>query len=78
LINPEGEKKQLLRLKEFKASRDQTKVDSVLSELQKAAENDNANLMPYIIESVKSRATLGEISAIFKEVFGAYRPKISF
>jgi methylmalonyl-CoA mutase N-terminal domain/subunit len=78
LVNPEVEKKQLLRLKEFKASRDQTKVDSVLSELQKAAENDNANLMPYIIESVKSRATLGEISAIFKEVFGAYRPKISF
>jgi methylmalonyl-CoA mutase N-terminal domain/subunit len=34
--------------------------------------------MPYIIESVKSRATLGEISAIFKEVFGAYLPKISF
>src|ERR671919_459357 len=78
LINPEVEKMQILRLKELKASRDQTKVDSVLSELHKAAENDNANLMPYIIESVKSRATLGEISAVFKEVFGAYRPKISF
>jgi methylmalonyl-CoA mutase N-terminal domain/subunit len=78
LINPEAEKKQLLRLKEFKASRDQTKVDSVLSELHRAAENDGVNLMPYIIESVKSHATLGEISAIFKEVFGAYLPKISF
>ena len=78
LINPEAEKKQLLRLKEFKASRDQIKVDSVLSELQKAAENDGVNLMPFIIESVKTRATLGEISAVFKEVFGAYLPKISF
>jgi methylmalonyl-CoA mutase N-terminal domain/subunit len=78
LINPELEKKQMVRLKEFKASRDQSKVDSILSELRKAAENDNVNLMPYIIESVKSRATLGEISAIFKEVFGAYLPKISF
>jgi len=65
-------------LKEFKASRDQTKVNSALSELHNAAENDSVNLMPYIIESVKSRATLGEISAIFKEVFGAYLPKISF
>jgi len=65
-------------LKEFKGSRDKTKVDSVLSELYKAAENDSVNLMPYIIESVKSRATLGEISAVFKEVFGAYLPKISF
>jgi methylmalonyl-CoA mutase N-terminal domain/subunit len=78
LINPEVEKKQLLRLKEFKGSRDKTKVDSVLSELYRAAENDSVNLMPYIIESVKSRATLGEISAVFKEVFGAYLPKISF
>jgi methylmalonyl-CoA mutase N-terminal domain/subunit len=65
-------------LKEFKGSRDKTKVDSVLSELYKSAENDSVNLMPYIIESVKSRATLGEISAVFKEVFGAYLPKISF
>jgi methylmalonyl-CoA mutase N-terminal domain/subunit len=78
LINPEVEKKQLSRLKEFKSSRDQGKVDSVLSELQKAAENDSVNLMPYIIESVKSQATLGEISAIFKGVFGTYSPKISF
>jgi methylmalonyl-CoA mutase N-terminal domain/subunit len=78
LINPVVEKKQLLRLKEFKGSRDKTKVDSVLSELYKAAENDSVNLMPYIIESIKSRATLGEISAVFKEVFGAYLPKISF
>jgi methylmalonyl-CoA mutase N-terminal domain/subunit len=78
LINPEVEKKQLSRLKEFKSSRDQGKVDSVLSELQKAAENDSVNLMPYIIESVKNQATLGEISAIFKGVFGTYSPKISF
>jgi methylmalonyl-CoA mutase N-terminal domain/subunit len=77
-INPEVEKKQLLRLKEFKSSREQSKVDLVLSELLKAAENENINLMPYIIESVKNHATLGEISAVFKQVFGAYLPKISF
>ena len=77
-MNPEVEKKQLLRLKEFKSSREQSKVDSVLSELLKASENENVNLMPYIIESVKNHATLGEISAVFKQVFGAYVPKISF
>ena len=77
-MNPEVEKKQLLRLKEFKSSRDQSKVDSVLSELLKASENENVNLMPYIIESVKNHATLGEISAVFKQAFGAYVPKISF
>lgn len=78
LINPEVEKKQLLRLKEFKANRDQARVRSSLSELAKAAESDSTNLMPLIIEAVKKHATLGEISAVFKEVFGAYLPKISF
>jgi methylmalonyl-CoA mutase N-terminal domain/subunit len=78
LINPEAEKKQLSRLKEFKMSRDQSKVDSTLSELLKAAESENENLMPYIIESVKCHSTLGEISAVFVQVFGAYLPKISF
>ena len=78
LINPELEKKQLLRLKEFKSNRDQTRVRSTLSELAKAAESDSTNLMPLIIEAVKKHATLGEISAVFKEVFGAYLPKISF
>ena len=77
-INPEAEKKQISRLKEFKMSRDQSKVDSTLSELLKAAESDNENLMPYIIESVKCHSTLGEISAVFMQVFGAYLPKISF
>ena len=78
LINPEVEKKQLLRLKDFKANRDQARVRSSLSELEKAAESDSSNLMPLIIEAVKKHATLGEISAVFKEVFGAYLPKISF
>ncbi|MGH9953859.1 MAG: methylmalonyl-CoA mutase family protein, partial [Nitrososphaeraceae archaeon] len=78
LMDPELEKKQLSRLKEFRMSRDQSKVDSTLSELLKAAESDSENLMPYIIESVKCRSTLGEISSVFKQVFGAYLPKISF
>jgi methylmalonyl-CoA mutase N-terminal domain/subunit len=32
--------------------------------------------MPYIIESVKARVTLGEISNAFRRVFGVYQPKI--
>lgn len=78
LINPESERKQLLRLKEFKEARDHAKVDSVLSKLLQAADSDTVNLMPYIIDAVKNRATLGEISAVFKDVFGAYLPKITF
>jgi methylmalonyl-CoA mutase N-terminal domain/subunit len=78
LINPEGEKKQLSRLKEFKQSRDHVKVDAALSRLLKASESDDENLMPHIIDSVKNHVTMGEISSVFKEVFGTYQPKISF
>lgn len=78
LINPEVEKKQLMRLQEFKQSRDQSKVEAVLSRLTDASESDDQNLMPLIIESVKSFATLGEISSVFKKVFGEYQPKVSF
>jgi methylmalonyl-CoA mutase N-terminal domain/subunit len=76
-IDPEIEKKQLARLQEFKSSRDKTKSDAALAALQKAAEG-NENLMPLIINCVKSYATLGEISNTLTGVFGRYEAKISF
>jgi methylmalonyl-CoA mutase N-terminal domain/subunit len=33
-------------------------------------------MMPQIIEAVKDRCTLGEISAAFLEVWGAYTPHV--
>ncbi|GIU70988.1 MAG: methylmalonyl-CoA mutase [Candidatus Nitrosocaldaceae archaeon] len=77
VIDPEIEKKQIARLKELKASRDKSKVEHVLSRLKEVAESDE-NTMPYIIDAVKNYATLGEISDVFREVFGVYKPKISF
>lgn len=76
-IDPEIEKKQLARLQEFKSGRDMTKVNGTLAALQKAAEKDE-NLMPLIINGVKSYATLGEISGTLTEVFGRYEAKTSF
>src|ERR1051325_1685105 len=77
-IDAEIESRQITRLKEFKNSRDKTKVDQAISALQDAAEKPNENLMPHIIYAVKSNVTLGEISNIFVQVFGRYEPKISF
>ena len=45
--------------------------------MKSAAEKDE-NLMPYILESVRSYATLGEISNTFRDVFGIYQPKETF
>ncbi len=72
------EKKQIDKLKDFKRSRDNIKVQQCISDLVSYAEKPEVNLMPFIIDAVKNRVTLGEISNAFKEVFGFYSPKISF
>jgi len=69
--------KQIQNLKELRGTRDNKKAESALSKMKSAAEKDE-NLMPYIIESVRSYVTLGEISNTFREVFGIYQPKESF
>jgi methylmalonyl-CoA mutase N-terminal domain/subunit len=76
-IDPEIENRQVTRLKELKSNRDKSRVDQALSQLQKTAEQDE-NLMPHIINAVKSYSTLGEISSTLRTVFGRYEPKISF
>ncbi|MGH9878706.1 MAG: methylmalonyl-CoA mutase family protein, partial [Nitrososphaerales archaeon] len=76
-IDPEIERRQIGRLQQLKATRDKGKVEQVLSKLEKAAAGEE-NLMPFIIEAVKAYATLGEISNLFREVFGIYQPKVTF
>ena len=45
---------------------------AALDAVRKACSGEE-NLMPPIITAVKAGATLGEISDIFREVFGIYR-----
>jgi methylmalonyl-CoA mutase N-terminal domain/subunit len=49
-----------------------------LSELRKAAENENVNLMPPILAAVEAYATLGEICDTLREVFGEHKPSSIF
>ena len=78
VLDNEIESRQVSRLKEFKINRDRTKVEAAISALQSSAEDTNQNLMPHIINAVQSNVTLGEISGVFKEVFGIFEPKVSF
>ncbi|NIP62022.1 MAG: methylmalonyl-CoA mutase [Nitrosopumilaceae archaeon] len=64
-------------LKKIRKSRDNKKAEKALSSLKSAAEKEE-NLMPHILESVRSYATTGEISNGFREVFGVYKPKEVF
>lgn len=65
--------KQIKRLHEFRKNRDVKKVEEALDKLRKAAEKEDENLMFYILEAVKAKATLGEMTDALRDVFGEYR-----
>jgi methylmalonyl-CoA mutase N-terminal domain/subunit len=63
--------RQAERLRALRAERSGDEVARRLTALRAAARGD-ANLMPHIYEAVKSYATVGEICAALRDVFGAY------
>jgi methylmalonyl-CoA mutase N-terminal domain/subunit len=77
-IDPAIEKKLVEQLKRIKKERNRDRVNETLSKLRGAAEKENANLMPFILESVKEYATLGEICSTLREIFGEYKPPSIF
>jgi methylmalonyl-CoA mutase N-terminal domain/subunit len=77
-IDPEIEKTLVERLRKLKQQRDKAQVEEALDKLRRAAEREDENLMPYIIQAVKAYATLGEICDTLREVFGEYKPSTIF
>ena len=76
-IDDEVAKHQIERLKNLRNSRNSTRVQDYLAALKKAAA-DELNLMPFILDCVKSYATLGEIMDTLKDVYGEYQEPILF
>ncbi len=66
------EARQIARLRETRARRDGAKVQALLDRLETEAKDPASNLMPVTIEAVTARATMGEIVARLRGVFGAY------
>jgi methylmalonyl-CoA mutase N-terminal domain/subunit len=72
-----AENGQINGLKEAKAKRDGKRVRESLDKLRDAMEDESVNLMPYIMECVRSYCTLEEISNIGRDIFGEWKePKI--
>ncbi|MBS3819311.1 methylmalonyl-CoA mutase family protein [bacterium] len=67
----------LSRLKKVRETRNQNQVKQNLDDLKKAARNEE-NLMPFILNSVKSYATLGEITDSLKEIYGEYQEPVTY
>jgi methylmalonyl-CoA mutase, N-terminal domain len=77
-IDPELERKQIERLKAFKARRDSGAVERRVAELAEAASAPDRNLMPVIVDAVRDGVTLGEICDVWREVWGTWREQPVF
>jgi methylmalonyl-CoA mutase N-terminal domain/subunit len=73
-IDEKLEKKQIRRLEKLRARRDTRTAARGLWELSRAARS-RENLMPFILEAVRSYCTMGEIADALREVFGEHRDR---
>jgi len=71
-IDSTTEELQRKRLETVKHERDSVAVEAALASLRRAAEDASVNLMPPLIDAVKTYATEEEISNAMRDVFGTY------
>jgi methylmalonyl-CoA mutase N-terminal domain/subunit len=76
-IGESVEREQVEEVRRFKASRDTARVARRLGQLAEACRG-GANVMPVLIDAVKDYVSLGEISDVYRQVFGLYREPIIF
>jgi methylmalonyl-CoA mutase N-terminal domain/subunit len=74
--SPKLRELQIGKLEKVKAGRNAEEVARSLDKLREAAGSDDTNLMPLILDAVKTYATLGEICGVLRDVFGEYRESI--
>jgi methylmalonyl-CoA mutase N-terminal domain/subunit len=67
--------RQLGRLEDVKAERDDDEVEAALDALREASA-EGENTMPYIVDAVKAYATMGEIMQVFEKQYGSYQEEI--
>ena len=70
--------RQMTRLADVKRSRDQRRTSAALRAIETAAPNLHTNLMPFIEEAVRARASVQEISDVLRGVWGQHPPSTVF
>lgn len=74
-IDMKVQENQVAFLNKIRSQRDNGKVKESLKKLEEAARG-KANLMPHIIEAVKTYASVGEICGTLRDVFGEYKEHV--
>ncbi|MEJ2511260.1 MAG: methylmalonyl-CoA mutase family protein [Anaerolineales bacterium] len=70
-MDPQGYERQVNRLEKLRSERDSGRVGQSLDRLRIACIGSE-NTMPFILDAVRSYATLGEIITVMKDIFGIY------
>jgi methylmalonyl-CoA mutase N-terminal domain/subunit len=72
-IDPELQRAQVARVRQFREQRDHDAVRARLADVTAAARGTQ-NLLPPMKEALRSHATLGEVSDALRDVFGVHHP----
>ncbi len=75
-VDPNVAEKQVARLQNIRANRDNKAAAQALVKLRSVAASDE-NVFPYILEAVRVYATLGEICGVLRDVYGEYKPAVT-
>ena len=75
-IDPALEREQVARLQALRSSRDAAAWAAALDRLEAVARGSD-NIMPAVIEAVRAKATLGEISDRLRAVWGEHREVVT-
>lgn len=68
--------KQIDRINQMKADRDEAKVTTILAELTEIARSGDGNLLACAVNAARARATIGEISDAIESVSGRHKAVI--
>jgi methylmalonyl-CoA mutase N-terminal domain/subunit len=72
-IDEDAVRRQIERVRAFKAAQDREIVSGALSEVSRVAETTDENILSPMREALRVGATLGEVANALRAVFGEYR-----
>ena len=72
-IDPEVDRRRAAEVRAYREDRDQDAVTTALEKLKRATESSE-NLFPYVLDSFRARATLGEVAGALRQVWGEHQP----
>ena len=77
-IDPAFEVDQVRRVREVRERRGSQRVNEAIAAVEQAAQDPEENLMPYLLEATRARATEGEMVQALQKVFGSYTETPAF